>query len=607
MKNCNSYTKLVMSIIVMLLFSLNLNAQSITAAGYGFTASSTTYNYLSNGTAVHAVEVDDAYTTIPIGFTFRFCGANYTNVTVCSNGWLRFGTGPGTAVANWNYNASSNSGIEPAVYALYEDVSGAAGTSSYVVTGTAPNRIFKWECRDWLWDYAAAAPSVSFQVWLYETTGKIECIYKSEDPSYLSVGTSGGATIGIGNSSTDWQVLSDVSANPTSSSTTYVANLSASPATGQSYAWDPGPICNAPTALSITNVNSKSVDFTWNGPTSAVGYEYVVDNSSGGPAGTSTPSTTNNTAASELGLTPSTQYYIHVRTKCGATNFSPWVTLPFKTLEPCVITKNPGIQFPRVDSNSADITWPAAVNTSLYEYVLKLDRALPTSGTSTSTTVNTQFNATNLTSGQTYYFFLRVICTGNDTSDWFLDSFYVPVPCRTPYVQFNDINTNHAIAYWNKITTAYEYDLIISETQIGTPTGNGIQVKNNSYLLPYLNDNTQYFVYVRAACDDRGVKGFSDWYETSFTTWALGVENVSRDDQLINIYPNPVGSELHLSLNNAINSGKLSIVDITGKVMITKNIEQSTSTINVSTLPQGIYLLQFSNETHTQHVKFIKQ
>src|SRR5690606_18645903 len=138
-----------------------------------------------------------------------------------------------------------------------------------------------------------------------------------------------------GKSSTDWQVLNGVGTSPTSSSTTYTANLGATPATGQSYMWDPGAPCAQPTAISINLVNSTYVDFSWTAAAASVGYEYVVDQNSTAP--TATPVATNNTTGNASGLTPNSLYYIHVRNKCGTNNYSPWVTFAFNTLPACVI------------------------------------------------------------------------------------------------------------------------------------------------------------------------------------------------------------------------------------------------------------------------------
>lgn len=606
MKNFSSFKRLLICVLFFTAFaSPGVMAQSIVASGYSFSASTRAYtDIFPSGTATTAIEVDDAFATVSIGFNFTFCGTVYSDVTICSNGWLRFGTGAGSAVSNWNYNHQVNSGVYPCVYALYEDISLVGGTSRHIVTGTAGNRIFKWECRNVLWDYAASTPCVSFQVWLYEATGVIECIYRQENGS-VSVGSSGGATIGIANSSTDWQTLNDAISNPTSSSSTYTYNITSRPATGQVYKWDPGPACPAPSGLTITRVNSTTVDFSWGAASGSVGYEYIVDQNPVPPS-TSTPSFTSGTSASKTGLTPSSAYYIHLRTKCGATNFSTWVTLPFNTLPPCVIANPPGIIVTKLDTASASLAW-APVGTAVdYEYILKEDNTTPTSSNGTTVTGNTLADFNPLVSGKTYYFFLRVRCDGGDTSDWMLDSIYVPVPCHAPIVKFEGINTNRVVAYWAAPLTAYEYEIIASTTQLSNPTI-GIKRQTNNYLIPFLDEGTTYYVYARSYCDDRGVKSVSDWSQTSVKTWALGVNEVASNAEVLTFYPNPVSGQLFVSINtNTTEGGELSVSDMTGRVLEVIPVKGKNVVVNAAGFPSGLYILNYSAPGMQQQVKFTK-
>lgn len=603
MKNFNSFTRLLICLLFSALISSEASAQSIVAAGYSFTATPKTYTYLSGGTSIPAIEVDDAYTTIPIGFTFTFCGANYTDVTVSSNGWLRFGTGAGSAVANWNYNHQVNSGVQPCVYALYEDVNGDVGTSTYKVTGTAGDRIFKWECRDWLWDYAATSPSVSFQVWLYEATGVIECIYKHESGT-VQVNTSGGATIGIAATSSDWQTLDDATSNPTSSSTVYTYDITQRPPDNQSYIWDPGPACPAPSGLAITRVNSTSVDFSWGAAGIAVGYEYIVDQNSS-PLPTTTPTATTNLTATEANLTPNTQYYIHLRSQCGATNFSSWVTLPFNTLPACAIATPPGIVVTALDTNSVTITWPIVATAVDYEYILKQDKTAPTDNSGVTVTGNNIVTFKPLVSGETYYFFLRVKCLGVDSSDWIMDSVYVPIPCHAPNVGFTGVNTQRVVAYWDRPITSYEYEIIASKSQLSNP-GTGIVKTANSHQFAFLDDGTEYYVYTRSYCDDRGVLSVSGWSQAVVSTWALGIgDNVHS--QAIAIYPNPANTQLHVSIPGAAqHGGAIAISDVTGRVLKVLSVRSDETVIDVSGLAAGVYLLNYSGGEQQSQVRFSK-
>lgn len=590
----------IVSLLIAVCFSQAMSAQSITAAGYTFTASPKTFTYLSGGTGIPAIETDDNYTTIPIGFTFTFCGVDYTDVTVCSNGWLRFGTGAGSSSPNWNYNDQVNSGIQPCVYALYEDINGDVGTSSYLVTGTSPNRVFTWECRDWLWDYAAANPSVSFQVKLYEATGVIECLYKQELGA-VELNTSGGATIGIAKNGSDWQVLNNTSAAPISSSVNYVYNLSAVPTTGQSYAWDPGPPCTQPSSLSIVNVNSVGVTFSWASIAGTAGYEYAVDQN------TTAPSTGTNTSANSAtvtGLLPATTYYIHVRNHCSVNNISKWTTLSFQTLPACVIPTN--VIASNIDSVSADVSWSNVSSATTYQYVLDTSSTNPPANTSSAVSIMANGNHFgSLISGTTYYIHVRSLCPGSDSSEWIMAQFYVPIPCRRPDILVSDLKSDKAVVYWPTINTAYEYEYVLDQSSssvtVGTPTP-------YSYVQTvYLKSNTLYYFHARSLCTDHSVKTVSPWSAISFQTpFATGITDADNSSEVMKVFPNPVKDMLYLQLNKTADDAMVFITDIMGRKLITQKVTGNNMSINTARLPHGIYYVKYIDAHQAQTISVNK-
>jgi len=90
------------------------------------------------------------------------------------------------------------------------------------------------------------------------------------------------------------------------------------------FIWEAIPACVEPTAIITANITSTSVDMSWTAPSTApsLGYEYVVSTTSTLPTGAGTGVT--NTFAQVTGLTPTTQYYIFVRSNCDALGFSTW-------------------------------------------------------------------------------------------------------------------------------------------------------------------------------------------------------------------------------------------------------------------------------------------
>lgn len=606
MKIINFSIRLYCTAILLFLLSHNAHAQSIVAAGYSFTATNKAFTYLSGGTTLSNVQTDDGYDVISI-FPFRFCGNTYTDLLICANGWIKFGTVPTYIDPYMNRNNVLTEGQYPCIYPMYEDISGDIGTAKYSITGTAPNRVFVLECRDFKWDYAASSASLSFQVYLYESSGIIEYLYKQESGS-VQLNSSGGATIGIANSQTDWLVLDNSGSSPTASSTNYVYNIGTRPATGQSYVFDPGPPCTAPGIPAINLLNSTYIDFSWPPVSGSQGYEYVINQNATGPLVTDVPQFTANTSANKAGLTPATNYYIHLRNKCGTYNYSQWVSRLFTTLTPCVIPA-PGIIVSNLDSNSADLSWGGVNTMTEYQYAVRESKVTPVSGDpDIQTTTITGVSLSPLQAGKTYYTYLRVKCQGSDSSQWLIDSFYVPIPCRAPVVQFTDINQSRIVTYWTAPLSAYEYEILASTAPVPNPTV-GIKTVHTSYLFSSLSAKTEYYFYARSYCEDRGVKTVSNWYNTSATTmWGVGVPGMDNADGVVRAYPNPAHDVLTVSVPAARGNATITIMDLSGKKMMTVETNSGTETnINVSKLPAGMYVLQYTDQAYNRSIKMYKQ
>ncbi len=358
--------------------------------------------------------------------------------------------------------------------------------------------------------------------------------------------------------------------------------------------------CNAPAAVNVTFVNSMAADFNWSAVTGTYGYDYAVTTSMNGP---STGTATNNTSATVTGLTPSTQYYVHVRNNC-ASYPSQWTTsTAFTTLPPC---SNPaGFTVTRVDSNSADFTWGALSTAVEYQYFVNTDRATPTSSVGANVATTNFGSATALSEGTTYYVHIRSMCTGNDSSGWALDSMYIPIACRTSHVLFSDLTTDRAVAYWSAANTAYEYEYVLDK-QNTTPQ-HGAKVKSLSTLMSYLDSKEQYYFHLKSYCNDHEIKTESQWNTFQFSTIGVGVENTGMDKRQIQLYPNPVKDRMVVIVSGIPNKdGMISILDMTGKVLKVESFAKNTISLDVSDLSVGMYMVQYTDGSHREQVMFNK-
>ncbi len=306
----NTYLKY--TLIFFLLCSIIYLAKSQSISNYSFTATSGTFTALSgsNAPTFSGGSTNDGwYNSIPIGFEFWFMGTRYDNVGASTNGWLTFGFGSTsitTAVAANSF--SSNTVPRPFVAPLWDDLdfTQSFGVFSYKTTGTAPNRVFTAEWLNAEWGWSANDSVISFQIKLYETSGKIDFIYRQE----ISSVASGSASIGIEGVST-FQSLNGTGTAPSSSTSTNTTNLSTKPATGQVYSFTP-PTPAAPTSLSFTSVTQNSMVVNWtDNATNEVGYVIYISTDSINYT-FQTQLAANTTSASMLSLSPTTKYYYKV-------------------------------------------------------------------------------------------------------------------------------------------------------------------------------------------------------------------------------------------------------------------------------------------------------
>lgn len=82
--------------------------------------------------------------------------------------------------------------------------------------------------------------------------------------------------------------------------------------------------CPMPATITYNGVGAHTANISWGAVGGAAGYEYLINQNTAVPTGSGTPVTGTNAAIT--GLTPSTTYYFHVRTKCSGATYSPWKT-----------------------------------------------------------------------------------------------------------------------------------------------------------------------------------------------------------------------------------------------------------------------------------------
>ncbi|WP_426330167.1 fibronectin type III domain-containing protein [Pedobacter sp. R-06] len=293
-------------ILIFLLASTSLQLTAQTVTNYVFAGTTGTFTALSSpiSTTGWTGTTDDGISgLIPVGFDFWYMGIRYDNIAASTNGWLTLGNLP---TDNIYTNSLSTAGSpRPVIAPLWDDLDiGTTTNVTYKTTGTAGSRIFTLQYLNVRWYYLAIGSVCSFQIRLYENTGKIEYIYRSDAASAVSPS----ASIGITAAATGSGSFLSVNNAGTSVSSTIEATVTTKRVTGRTYGFTP-PVPTAPGSLTFSGITNTSMTLNWTDlssnergfviyrSTDAINYTFI------------TQTAVASTSSLQSGLTAGTTYY----------------------------------------------------------------------------------------------------------------------------------------------------------------------------------------------------------------------------------------------------------------------------------------------------------
>jgi hypothetical protein len=268
--------------------------------------------------------------------------------------------------------------------------------------------------------------------------------------------------------------------------------------------------------------------------------------------------------------------------------------------------ENPkGISFTNITAIAADIEWQPVFNPIGYQVIVKLDKKYPTDAEWAASNMPTtnSLAAGGLIEDKTYYVFIRSICGIKDTSGFSMDSFTTLITCHTPVITISGLNGTRAVVSWQLVKTAHKYEYAMNKS--ATPPAVGTDINKNSMLAPFLDEGTEYYVHVRAHCSS--IYDKSDWATAKFNTWAVNVNNVNGEGAQLAVYPNPVQQEMVITIGGTVQEGTITVLDMTGKLLKTQTVNSNTAKVNVTELPAGMYIVQYTDDNRREQVKFSKQ
>jgi len=234
--------KKLLVLSIAMVFSIYIWGQS--AADYAFSKSTGTYSAITG--TVSTATGDDGTELYTLPFTFRYCGADYTQITISTNGAVRFGT-----LDPYYLNNLASTTYKPVLAALWDDLyNDASGDVQYTTTGSSPSRILTIQWRNIRWSLSSGTQQ-NFQIKLFETTNVIQFIYGT----MATPASSPSASIGINDATGGSGHFISVTpaSTPTISTTTANNNISAITylTSGLTYTFTPNNNCVGATTVLV--------------------------------------------------------------------------------------------------------------------------------------------------------------------------------------------------------------------------------------------------------------------------------------------------------------------------------------------------------------------
>lgn len=131
------------------------------------------------------------------------------------------------------------------------------------------------------------------------------------------------------------------------------------------------------------------------------------------------------------------------------------------------------------------------------------------------------------------------------------------------------------------------------------------------------SDSTVYFVKDR---DDNiwkliftgfGGSSTGNYIFSKENVTTVGIDDNEKNNLILNVYPNPSTTSIQVTYHTKEVSTKIKLIDVTGKIILTKNIinqgDLNQEFIDVSTISKGIYILAITSGNNTSTQKLIIQ
>jgi hypothetical protein len=400
--------------------------------------------------------------------------------------------------------------------------------------------------------------------------------------------------------------------------------------------------CSAPTGLSTTNIFATTATANWNAVSGAVSYDVELKPSSSSSWTPYLTGTTGLQCIFSYGLEPTTSYDWRVRANCSSGSSS-YSQAQFTTGAIGSCPPPGGLYTSSVTSSTATVNWSPVSGALGYSVIYKPTYSntwiVATSGTNL-----TYVTIYSLSPATTYDWRVKTNCSLYEGSDYSATSQFTTTgataTCPGPYDVSTNGNTSGAAAIpLNtdiKGTISPKYD--IDHYKFTISSGGTITVSLSTlpanYNLAVLNSSgSQIGISQNSGTKNESVslsvaagiyyakvfpKGTANNATSCYTlkvqtgtaskaaTAAPNMENVNPDLS-INLFPNPAGNQLNVSVEGVQNKTVIKVYNLMGKLVIQQESGNTLTQLDVSKLTAGFYLVQVNDGSKTTTAKFIKK
>lgn len=409
--------------------------------------------------------------------------------------------------------------------------------------------------------------------------------------------------------------------------------------------------CPSPTGLATSGITATAATATWSPVSGALSYD--VDYRPPGYDWITIANATTSLQWGLYGMEANTTYDWRVRANCssGPGNYT---QAQFTTLGIGSCTAPTGLFASNVTSSGATVNWSAVSGAFAYSVYYK-----PSSTsvwiTAASATYNTSYNLYALSPNTTYDWMVYSNCSLTETSSWSTSQLTTSgsggstpgsSTCPGPY----DISTNgtmggaasislntdvkgtvspkYDIDYYkftvngtgtiavSLTTLPANYNLAVLNsggTQLGVSQNNGSQ---NERINLSVTPGTYYAKVYPKGTANNATNCYTLRVQTVTASRVIATEagatTIAAEARMnsvfaVNLYPNPAGDQLNVSLEGFENKAEIRVYNLMGKLVMQQGVGNTITQLNIAKLPAGIYLLNVNNGKETRAAKFVKQ